>query len=394
MRYFVCQETRLDCGFTSLKIILARLNHNKDFLFLPRKSDDLYSFYDLKKSGEKYGLILEGYEYKEKEEIYNAPRGDKILQLDRDGTRHAVILVRIKRRRSLIIDPSSGKMRVKTETLLNEWSGRLLLVSSYTKYEGALPSYPLMKKRGMTSLFLTKLVSSLLLVLGLTTIQSLPAYIPLSLLFGCALVEILYHFLVNKEMKDIDKALLDKLSRPLSSEEELETYEKYKGELLTLPVNISFSGLLCLALIALFIYNSIYNLIIIGALLLFLLVKEVFLSKYLTKKESQIASLERSLVREKDLRAFRSKFLSAHKESYRYGAVSSVYRYIELFTILLSIILSMYLQDILSLTYVLLFFALSYYLLDNLEKVFSIREETRNYRLYKSKYNTMMSRLC
>ncbi len=387
------QESRYDCGFTSLKIILARLNHRKDFLYLPRKNDESYSFYELKKVGEKYGLTLSGLEYQNKEDLFLSRKGYKILQLDNSGVKHALILTRVNKRRSHLIDPAFGKERMKTSELFSSWSGRALEIEGYTKYKGELPSYPIMKKWGAVSLFITKLISSLLLVGGLTFIQSEHMWVPLTLLFSCLIVELLYHFLVNREMKEIDRAFLSKLDRPLGSEENLETYEKYKTELLTLPVNISFSGLLSLALIALFIYNSLYNLLIIAMLLLFLFIKEIWLGPHRLKKENEIARLERSLTSEKDLASFKEKFSLTSSKSYKYAAYSSAYRYSELFLVLLSIIVSMYLQDILSLTYVLLFFALSYYLLDNLEKVFSIREERREYRLYKSKFNTMMSRL-
>ncbi|MCD8204162.1 MAG: cysteine peptidase family C39 domain-containing protein [Coprobacillus sp.] len=393
MSYFISQETTTDCGFTSLKIILARLNHNKEFLYLPRSRDETSSFYDLKISAEKYGLYLDGYEYQSKEDIYLAPKGYKILQLNREGSKHAIILKRITHKWAYIVDPAYGSSRVKTKALFNEWSGRALLITYFKKYTGKLPTYPLLGKRKGVGLFLSKLFSSLFLLMGLSLIESPYYLLPLGCLAICALFEVLYHVLLNRKMKEIDNSFLSRLKKPLSNKEELKTYEDYKSKALTLPTVLTFSVLLSLLITLLFIFNSLYNLIIIGALLFSLMVKEAFIEPGLTREESKISTLELALSREKDMGQFQRRFTSLHEKTYRYASITTLERYLELFILMLSIIVSMYLEGYLSLTYVLLYFALSYYLKTNLEKVTSLRKERREYDLLKSKYNTMMKRL-
>ncbi len=352
----------------------------------------MYSFYDLIKAGEKYSLHLVGYMYHEKEEIYSTPKGMKILQLERYGTRHAVILTRINNKWAYIIDPGYGKTRLKTSALFKQWSGRALLVSSYEKYTGPIPSYSLSKRKGV-GLFISKLFSSLFLLVGLSFIESPYYLLPLGCLAVCALFEVLYHVLLNRRMKEIDKDFLSQINRPLSTEDELKTYEEYKSKALTLPTVLTFSLLLSLLIVLLFIFNSLYNLVIIGALLFTLLFKEVFLSPHQTREEQEISELEGALTRDKDMESFKDKFTRTHEKTYHYASEATFSRYLELFILMLAIIISMYFQGFLSLTYVLLYFALSYYLLSNLEKLFSLRKERREYDLLKSKFNTLMHRL-
>ncbi len=123
-------------------------------------------------------------------------------------------------------------------------------------------------------------------------------------------------------------------------------------------------------------------------------VKKVILNNHDEKEESVIDSEEASLFsKDNDVSTFKEKFLALHTRVYHYTYTSSIYRYVETFILIIAIVLSMYLQHILSLTYVLLYYASSYYLKENIDKVMGYKESLSEYKLTRSKYSTMMARM-
>lgn len=58
MKYEILQSSTTDCGFTCLKVILANLNNDENYLFLEGKKSIRYSFLDLSNIANKYDLEL------------------------------------------------------------------------------------------------------------------------------------------------------------------------------------------------------------------------------------------------------------------------------------------------------------------------------------------------
>ncbi len=252
--YLIKQESSNDCLFTCFKVVLANLSHEKEYLYLPRIQDTAYSFADIKRVAQGFNLSVTGYRLKDKHDLFEVRDKYLILTLIRDNTRHTVILVRLGKRRSKIVDPNLGLISVKTKTLLKEWDSYML---SITVKSGLTIPHPnsnfylfnplcvscLNPSRGMVGLFTIKFISSLLLVLGLGFIESSQFLIPLSLLAGFALFEVLYQFLLMKEMRQVDDLFFSHLHRALRSREELETYENYKSQMIAKPITIIYAFL-------------------------------------------------------------------------------------------------------------------------------------------------------
>ncbi len=388
--YFVSQQKENDCGFTCLKMVLASLHHNKDFLYLPLSKEEAYSFYELIQIGAQYNLTLGGYLFNKKEDLITNFKGPMILEVNVEGGTHAIILETLNKRRAKIIDPSLGESHVKIDTLFNMWDGKALIVESYSKYEGQLEIAKIKVKRGNFDLIILKSISTLALFIGLTFINNSHFLLPLSFLALCAVAEIFYRLSVIKKMKAYDKYFTSQLSRPLENLDELKVYEDYKSDSLSLPISFIFSLVICIFLIFLCAYNNLYNLIFVIALILFSLLDKLVLKRNLTLNK-EVERKENNLFIDNGV-SFNEKLDSLHSLSYKYAYRDNITKYVELFFTLLLILLSMYLEHILSLTYVLFYFALSLYFKDNLDKVFSLDENIKKYRLEKARYSSLMSR--
>ena len=60
---FIYQGNNFDCGYASLKMLLANVHNDKNYLYLSNeKKDESYSLSDLVNIGKKYGVNLIGKE--------------------------------------------------------------------------------------------------------------------------------------------------------------------------------------------------------------------------------------------------------------------------------------------------------------------------------------------
>ncbi len=404
--YLIHQESSADCLFTCFKVVLANLSHEKEYLYLPNMKDTAYSFADIKENAKEFNLNVTGLRLKDKHDLFQVRDKYLILTLIRDNTRHAIVLVRLGKRRSKIVDPNLGLVTVKTESLLKEWDSYMLSLTlksglaiprpnSNCLLLDSLVIYKLKLPRGMTSLFTIKFISSLCLVLGLGFIESREFLIPLSLLAAFALFEVLYQFLLVRKMRQVDDLFFSSLRRSLKNKEELETYENYKSQMIAKPITIIYAFLVSLFLLFLLIYNSIYNLIFIAAVIICVFARKVLLSTRFDKEKEVIDSDEASLFSDNnnDVTTFKEKFNALHSKVYHYTYTTSIYKYVETFILIIAIVLSMYLEHILSLTYVLLYYASSYYLKENIDKVMGYKESLNEYKLTRAKYSSMMARM-
>ena len=66
MKYYCLQLNDYDCGYAVIKMLLANINNDKNYLFMKENiTKKSYSLLELKKIGEKYNLNLKGFEVKD-----------------------------------------------------------------------------------------------------------------------------------------------------------------------------------------------------------------------------------------------------------------------------------------------------------------------------------------
>ena len=66
--FYISQLNESDCGFASLKMLLANLYQERDYLFIKQDEEHgPYSYFDLIKIAQNYNVTLEGFKFKNKQ---------------------------------------------------------------------------------------------------------------------------------------------------------------------------------------------------------------------------------------------------------------------------------------------------------------------------------------
>ena len=122
MTYICYQGNDRDCGFASLKMLLANRMHDKRYLYIkkPSKKKD-YTFYDLMNIAKSYGFGLSAY-IMPVEDFKDIPRGTLVML----NESHLVYLKRVGKRHVTYLDPNIGKVRVKHSEFMRSWTGQVL----------------------------------------------------------------------------------------------------------------------------------------------------------------------------------------------------------------------------------------------------------------------------
>lgn len=125
MKYHCLQLESDDCGFACLKMMLAHNSKNRDYLrLIQQEKHGAYSMRDLCEEGQKFHLVLEGYEI----DGYDRLRFPCILLVKIKDAKHYILLEKIKRNRVFFFDPTFGEACLPLERL-EEISERKVLMA-------------------------------------------------------------------------------------------------------------------------------------------------------------------------------------------------------------------------------------------------------------------------
>ena len=126
MNYFCYQSSEHDCGFAALKMLLAKISRNKNYLYLPKgEKKEHFSFLDLIEIAAAHNVNLGGYEL----EVIKIREQKLPLLLEFHGN-HLVTLLNVKKNIYYINDPSEGRIKLTEEELRKRYSGHALIVDN------------------------------------------------------------------------------------------------------------------------------------------------------------------------------------------------------------------------------------------------------------------------
>ena len=171
--FYIPQNERSDCGFTCLKILLANLNHDKNYLFLssPKRKNQPFTFYELCNYARKYGVDLEGFTVEDNNELYKAKDTPFIICLYSKKNRHAVYVYKVKGKYIYYYDPNIGKVKRLIKDVVPLWDGTGLIHREYTLTKCPNKRISLLKLKEKVMLLLMELTSSVGLISGIYYLQ-------------------------------------------------------------------------------------------------------------------------------------------------------------------------------------------------------------------------------
>lgn len=378
--FYISQLNNYDCGFACFKMILASLNNNKDFLYLPNKKSDCYSFKDITLLGREYNLDFEGAFFDDKREIKKVRKENKypfIISIEyKKGHKHAVVVAKTLPFGVLIYDPSIGKSYISYKKLLKLWDGNALFVKKYQKIDCPIKFNSPIKKKKMIPSLIFQFCSSLFCILGVLFIdKSSYVFIPI-IFFGLfCIFEILFRNSLFELMKCIDRFYYESVSINKDDYYSFhQTVNKLKQSLIVNPINLIFSIFVSAFLIIICILNGL-NYLPFVLLCIFLAGFDILLVEPIQKeKQIKISLIENDIKYAKNNIDYNSRIKYLNEQSYQFGKQELIRKYIYIAALAISNIVIMAMSNIASVSYIIFFLCLEYTLFNNLKVIFGYEQ--------------------
>lgn len=371
--FFIPQLGGFDCAFTCLKMMLANYNHDKNYLFLPHENRR-YNFKELEEIASSYGTILKGIKVNDDKELLRCNKFPIIVTLNkRRRVKHAVLVLKANKRWIKIYDPAVGKVKMNTDLFFKEWTHRAMIVESCGHIKCPIEFNDYIDKKDKVVLPLLQVFGSGSLLAGTYFIsESFPMYLPVIFFSMFVALEIMFRTSLIRAMKRMDEKIFSHSIRR-DDETYLDVYksiEKYRQKSLSMIPNLLYSFIISIFITVILIINDYLNVIYVILPLIFALV-EVFIYKPIYKahsvalidKENQIEDV----INDDD---FKSKSREIHEKAYKVALFKNLFTYIEIGGLLISIVLVMYFTGTISITYILFYLCISFFLLTNFVKMF------------------------
>lgn len=363
MSYFCYQGNDRDCGFTSLKMLLAMLSKDKNYLFLKKGSHKKkdYSLYDLIKIGEEYNLQLEAYKVD-----FVGLLGMKTPFLTTLSDGHMVLIKSIKKKVLVAYDPAIGIKRIKIASLDDDKTYYVLGVISQDGIVECPDTRPILMPwyRNVLQYVLTAAMG-IVLMLGFYFLNN-DASLGLVIAFLAIVVisELVENWYLIKNIKYFDNKYLplffeDEKERKI---ERYEEYIEYKKSYFGTSKSLTVSTLLVLVFSTLLILNDYKNLMVIILILFARVVDLIIFANKDDATNQEINNLEADSFKSKE--GFVDKLLKANSKASGYASRLSARKCINVFLIAIFAVLMMIINGLNSANYVLFHFGV-YYVISN-----------------------------
>ena len=394
--FYIHQIQKDDCGFACVKMVLATLNKDKDYLFLPQdESHGTYSLSELEEIGYIYGVSFTAFRATLKTDMANCPKFPFIAILGlENGAKHAVMVTKVKWGRVHYVDPSYGKASVSLKKFINDWDGTGLIVGAFEKRKCPIQCPNPISIGQRIGLGMIQLVAGVLAILGVYFIKdAFPTYLPLIFLSLAIAAEVIMKIVSYSLMKKIDNYFFDEKRLPRNGfKDYFLRFEKYKQLALSSPMNYVLILIFTIGLATIVLLNDYRNLLIVVAPITLALVEAAFVTPILKKKKRLISELEDDIDSAKDVKDFKGKINRMHKQAYNYSYIALLTTYLFALLMLVSVILTMKLCGISSFPYIIFYTCIAIALFKAMRQLFSINEKVEEFNIVKVKISNSIKR--
>ncbi len=392
--FYIPQIEKDDCGFACLKMLLATLNKDKKYLFLPQdEKHGMYSFQELIDTAGLHGLTLFAFRATDQLSSSNKPKLPFIAILHlKNGAKHAVLVTKIRLGRVIYLDPRCGKTNVSINRFLFQWDGTGLMVQEHRKRECPLPTLEPISTSSKIWLGIIQVFSGLFAVFGVYFIRDdVTIYWPIIFLSLAIVGETIMKIISYNLMKKMDKFFFEEKRIPSSGfKDYLFRFEDYKRLVLSSPMNYILSLIFSLGIIALVLLNDWRNFAIAGMPVLLAFLVTIIIDPILRKKKYLIGELEENLDNSTGALDFKEKVQRMHREAYRFSYIDIIYRTIVAILMIMTVVLTMDFCRIFSLPFVIFYSFFSLTLFKSCEHLFSFNEKIERFNKAKVKISNLI----
>ena len=393
--FYIPQIQKDDCGFACLKMVLANLNKDKNYLFLPQdESHGAYSYNDLLEIGKTHGINFIAFEANNKEELNSCSSFPLIASLElKNGAKHAVVVTKVKWKRVYYLDPRKGAVCLPIKKFIQIWDGTGLMTESFEK-KPCEYKQPAPIKLGISiGLGIIQVVVAALTAVGIYFVKDgTPIYIPAAFLIAAILIELLMKALTYQLMKKLDQFFFSDSNLPLKGYREyLTRFENYKKLALSTPMNLILLFVILLGLSAVVLLNDIRNAMLVLAPIVIAVFEWLVITPMLKAKNGEIIELEENLDNADDGQDLQSKVKVLHDKAYNYSYVKLACAYLYAGIIVLVALLTMRLCGLSSLPFVIFYACISVAILRTLQDLFSFGDRIEEFNVVKVKISNSIN---
>ena len=391
--FYLPQLTTSDCGIACLKMILADLNKDRQYLYMPcDENHGQYSFKQLCSIAKDNGLTLCGFKVEEKEELRkcNFPA---IVRLSYDDDKHhAVIVTKMSNRTVHLIDPHFGKVKMKIYDFYEKWDSTGLFISHFERTVYPYDSIEPLELKHKACCFALQIISGILFALGVYFIQPNAPYYWAVIFIGLGVVvELILRGYIYKLMAYVDDYFLNRY-HDVTSKDYYQYYvrcQEFKKTYLTTKLNVVYSFIISIFIMLISILNSVNNFPIVIAPILLASLECLLVQKKEEVEMQKIADQEEDLRQNKNKDEIIMKVKSLQKKAYDFSKYKLLYKFLSILLFIMTAILSMALTDTFTLINLIFSLTIQIFVYQNLLPVFSFEKNMSEVYKTKSKVNNM-----
>ncbi len=392
MQYYIHQLGDKDCGYTSVKMLMAHIYKRNDFLYYPEPSiSTSTSLRDLMSYAKKEGVSLGAFRAINKGMFFKEKKKLILIPIKENDKFHMVMVKKMMRKKSLLYDPVAGIRYISNKKLIDIWDGEYLEVLNV---EGS--SFSLRKMRIIPKFFtvltmIFEFMSFSSLIVALYFIDgTIPFYISLGLFISYIIFEFIYRKMLIQSMKYFDKhTMVGEFA--LNRQDFKSRYAnmtQFKVLAISNPIQLFSLVLMCLLGIIVLGMNSLYNLISVATIFLFQLLFKFFENYQMEYRHNKINVIENDLdsLSRTSNKTFLSKIEELNNETYRFVSFCNFKKYLMIFLVIAMSLLYCGLSNNYSVNFMLFHFFFYLYINDDFEKIINFSKNNEDFKYYKALY--------
>ena len=393
--YYIPQLSNSSCGMACLKMLLAIVQKDERYLYLSEEEEHgQYSYQDLLVIAERYDVTLFGAQINDKDDLRHFDKFPVILTVvGPNESTHAILISQRKGRKVKVHDPAKGIKWEKIDKIIPIWDGTLLAVNKFEKHPFPFNVIDSKDPKGTILSSILQTLTAVFITVATFFIKP-SGNIVLPLIFGVLsfLCEILLRFSLLKRMQRFDKYLRRFLPY-VRKDEYFEFYKRgqeYKKCSLSSGVNLLFSLLIVILIIAISIINSLDYLILIFAALIAAYLDVFFFSPFKNSLGKEIYQDECELRTTSDVEGVEMKVKTMEIKAYRYAYMEFAKKgVVTLFLVIASLALSVA-EKSFSIPNIIFYTCLSLLLYQSLTPLFGYDSRLEENLLCKARVNNIV----
>jgi len=394
MHHFVMQTTSRDCGWACLKMILADMSHNEDYLTLPATHQKgPLSFLDLVSMASPFGLTLEGYKVISKKEVFST-RGVFIALIEHQGKTHYLIVDKVRAKKVFVRDPAQGVYSMRKSEFLEMFTGQFLIVTDWVKPQTKIKNTLGLPAKTRLALYGWQTLSAMTLLSGLASVNSGSHFaLPIGLFAAYIVLELLYKGALLKAMVYLDKNYVIPKMKIVNKDFRVNLHFLYelKSALIVTPLSFITHLMTVIAFIAILGLNGWNNLILVGFVIAVLAVERLYWKPRQDQRARKIAEQEEGLIEGMTRNRLEidvgEELASLNHQTYRYAMEDEVRKYLFWFALLAGVLISMGLTGNVSLNYLVFHFMALAFLSENIRSMMDFSKKQDKVRLLMNRYH-------